>query len=67
MVGELAPGWRLKTRPRNKLILNMKKLLNPKLNKEGVTMIDNSSSDEKMDVVKGDNKGKKAIEIRRRI
>ena len=32
MVGELAPGWRPKTRPRNKLRLNMKKLLNPKLN-----------------------------------
>ena len=31
MVGELDPGWRPKTRPRNKLRLNMKKLLNPKL------------------------------------
>ena len=58
MVGELAPGWRPKTRPRNKLRLNMKKLLNPKLNKEGVIVINDSSSDEKLDVDKGDNKGK---------
>ena len=34
MLGEIAPVWRPKTRPRNKLRLNMKKLLNPKLNKE---------------------------------
>ena len=61
MVGELAPGWRPKTRPRNKLRLNMKKLLNPKLNKEGVTVIDDSSSDEKLDVGKGDSKGKKPM------
>ena len=61
MVGELAPGWRPKTRPRNKLRLNMKKLLNPKLNKEGVTMIDDSSFDEKLDVDKGDNKGKRPM------
>ena len=61
MVGELAPGWRPNTRPRNKLRLNMKKLLNPKLNTEGVTVIDNSSSDEKLDVGKGDSKGKKPM------
>ena len=39
----------------------MKKLLNPKLNKEGVTVIDDSSSDEKLDVEKGDSKGKKPM------
>ena len=61
MVGELAPGWRPKTRPRNKLRLNMKKLLNPKLNKEGIIVIDDSSSYEKMDVGKGDSKGKKPM------
>ena len=61
MVGELARGWRPNTRPRNKLRLNMKKLLNPKLNKEGVTVIDDSSSDEKLDVGKGDSKGKKPM------
>ena len=63
MVGELAPGWRPKTRPRNKLRLNMKKLLNPKLNKEGVTVIDDSSSDEKLDVDKGDSKGKRPMKL----
>ena len=60
MLGKLAPGWRPKMRPRNKLRLNMKKLLNPKLNKEGVTMIDDSSY-EKLDVEKGNRKGKKAM------
>ena len=61
MVGELSPRWRPKTRPRNKLRLNMKKLLNPKLNKEGVTLIDYSSSDEKLDVDKDDSKGKRPM------
>ena len=61
MVGELAPGWRPKIRPRNKLRLNMKKLLNPKLNKEGLTVIDDSSYDEKLDVDKCDNKGKRPM------
>ena len=58
-------GWRPKTRPRNKLRLNMKKLLNPKLNKEGVTVIDDSSSDEKLDVDKGDSKGKRPMRSER--
>ena len=61
MLGELAPRWRPKTRPRNKLRLNMKKLLNPKLNKQGVTMIDDSSSNEKLDVDNGDSKGKRPM------
>ena len=65
MVGELAPGWRPKTRPRNKLKLNMKKLLNPKLNKEGVTMIDESSSNEKLDADNGDSKGKRPMKSER--
>ena len=54
--------WRPKTRPRNKLRLNMKKLMNPKLNKERVTMIDDSSSDEKLNDDKGDSKGKRPME-----
>ena len=33
MMRELASTWRPKTRPRNKLRLNMKKLLNPRLKK----------------------------------
>ena len=64
MVGELAPRWRPKTRPRNKLRMNMKKFLNPKLNK-GVIVIDDSSSDEKLDVDKGDSKGKRPMESER--
>ena len=31
MLGEIGASWRPKTRPKNKLRLNMKKLLNPKL------------------------------------
>ena len=42
MIGE--SNWRPKTRPKNKLILNMKNLLNPKLAKEKITVIDSDSS-----------------------
>ena len=40
----------------------MKKLLNPKLNKERVTMIDDSSCEQKLNDNKDDSKGKKSIE-----
>ena len=33
MLGEVGAVWRLKTRPKNKLRLNMKKLFNPKFAK----------------------------------
>ena len=48
MLGE--SNWRPKTRPNNKLRLNMKKMLNPKLAKENITMIDleDSSSQENL-------------------
>ena len=62
MLGEIAPIWRPKTRPKNKLRLNMKKFLNPKLNKERVIVIDDSSSDEKLNEDKGDSKGKGPME-----
>ena len=62
MLGEIASVWRPKTRPRNKLRLNMKKLLNPKLNKRKSTVIDDSSSEEKLNDDKDDNKGKSSIE-----
>ena len=39
-------GWRPKTRPKNKLRLNMKKLLNPKLAQEKITISEDSSSQE---------------------
>ena len=39
----------------------MKKLLNPKLNTEKVTVLDSSSSDEKLESSKGNKKGKKPL------
>ena len=62
MLGEIAAVWRPKTRPKNKLRLNMKKLLNPKLAKEKVTVIEDSSSEEKLHDSEDGNKGKKPIE-----
>ena len=59
MLGEFAPGWRPKTRPKNKLRLNMKKLLDPRLNVEGVTILDELSSDEKAEIEKMNPKSKK--------
>ena len=38
--------WRPKTRVTNELRLNMKKILNPKMKKEKVTVIEYSSSEE---------------------
>ena len=52
MLGEFSPGWRDKNRPRNKLRLNMKKLLNPRLNSKEVTVLDDDSSDEKPKIEK---------------
>ena len=46
MLGEVGVGWRPKTRPKNKLRLNMKKLLNPKLAQEKITISKDSSSQE---------------------
>ena len=40
----------------------MKNLLNPKLNKERVIVIDDSSSEEKLNDDKDDSKGKRPIE-----
>ena len=61
MLGEIATVWRPKNRPRNQLRLNMKKLLNPKLNKERVIVIDDSSYNEKLNDDKGDSKGKRSM------
>ena len=44
MSGKVGAVWRPKTRPKNKLRLNMKKLLNPKLVEKNVTVIEDSSS-----------------------
>ena len=55
----IAPYWRPKTRPTNKLRLNMKKLLNPRLNTKKVTVLDDISSDEKPEIDKMSIKRKK--------
>ena len=59
MMGESAPTWRPKTRPRNKLRLNMNKLLNPSLNTKEVTVLDDDSIDEKLKVDKVSSKRRK--------
>ena len=41
-------NWRPKTRVKNKLRINMKKILNPKLRKEKINMIEDSTSEEYM-------------------
>ena len=46
MLGEIGTAWRPKTRQKKKLKLNMKKLLNPKLAKKKITVIEDSSSPE---------------------
>ena len=65
MLGEVGAVWRPKTRPKNKLRLNMKKLLNSKLADEKVTVIEDSSPQEKLEDSEDDNKevikGKKPI------
>ena len=48
MIGE--SYWRPKTRPKNKLKLNMKKLLNPKLAKEKIIVIDSKDSSSQEDL-----------------
>ena len=48
MLGEVGAVWRPKIRPKNKLRLNMKKLLNPKLAEKKVIVIEDSSSQEKL-------------------
>ena len=47
MLGEATSYCRPKTRSKNKLRLNMKRLLNPRLNSNEVTVIDDVSPDEK--------------------
>jgi len=65
MSGVVGAVWRPKARLKNKLRLNMKKLLNPKLAKKKVTIIEDSSSQEKLGDSEDDNKevikGKKPI------
>ena len=68
MLGEIGVGWRPKTGPTNKLILNMKKLLNPKLDQEEITVIEDSSSQEELEEDESLNvreiKGKKQVPLK---
>ena len=65
MLRENGTSWRPKTRPKNKLRLNMKKLLNPKLAKKKITVIEDSSSQEELEDNEDQNekgmKGKKQM------
>jgi len=65
MLGEIGAGWRPKNRPKNKLRLNMKELLNPKLAQNKITVIEDSSSQEELegneDLNVKEMKGKKQI------
>ena len=45
----------------------MKKLLNPRLNTKEVTVLDDDSSDEKIEYTKGNCKGKKTFKDGRRV
>ena len=49
MLGETEMRWRPKTRAKNKLRLNMKKILNPRLMKEKIIVIEDSSTQEDME------------------
>lgn len=52
MVKELVSEWRPKTRSKNKLRLNMKKLLNPRMKTEEINVLDDESSDEELKIKK---------------
>ena len=56
MLGEVGTTWRPKTMPKNKLILNMKKLLNPKLAEKKIIVIEDSSSQKKLEDSEDQNK-----------
>ena len=65
MLGEIGVGWSPKTKTKNKLRLNMKKLLKPKLAQEKITVIEDSSSQEELEENEDSNvkemKGKKQV------
>ena len=65
MLGEIGTTWRPKTRSKNKLRLNMKKLLNPKLDENKITVIEDCSCQEELEDNEDQNKeivkGKKQI------
>ena len=68
MLGEIGVGWRPKTRPKNKLRLNMKNLVNPKLAQEKITIVEDSSFLEELEEDESLNdrkvKGKKHVSLK---
>ena len=68
MLGEIGVGWRPKTIPKNKLRLNTKKILNPKLAQEKITIVEDSSSQEELEEYENLNdrkiKGKKQVSLK---
>ena len=56
MLGEIGIAWKPNTMPKNKLRLNMKKLLNPKLAEKKITVIEVSSSQEELEDNEDQNK-----------
>ena len=68
MLGEIGVGWRPKTKPKNKLRLNMKNLLNPKLAQEKITIVEDSSCQEELEEDESLNdrkvKGKKHVSFK---
>ena len=56
MLGEVGAVWRPKTRPKNKLKLNMRNLLNTKLDEKKITIIEDSSSQDKLEDIEYENK-----------
>ena len=55
ILGGAKMRWRPKTRAKNKLRLSMKKILNPKLAKDKITVIEDSSSQEDLEEDEGLN------------
>ena len=65
MLGEIGVGQRPKTIPKNKLRLNMKNLLNPKLAQEKITVIEDSSSQEELE--EDENLNEKEVKGKRHV
>ena len=64
MPGEKASYFRPKTRSTNKLRLNMKKLLNPRLYTNEVTVLDDVSPDKNPEIKKASRKGKELAVVK---
>ena len=65
MLGEIGVGRRPKTKPKNKLRLNIEKMLNPNLAQEKITVIEDSSSQEELE--EDENLNEKEVKGKRRV